>query len=212
MKKLLYINAIVFITASIQPIHASLVSIESQEDFNKIIESNKPSIIIYSAEWCGACVAIKKPMATVSDNPDFAHITFAKVDIDKNQKLAEQYAIRNVPTIHFMLGQEKKHAMIGVDKPTEEFIGTEIKKVFGTQDNPVAMTQAPAEQPAVAQPSVEQPAVEQPAEAPIQKEESSASFMNILYDLFNGIICVLGMITNAIIDGITKIKDFFTGN
>ena len=90
MKKSILMHTILLITASVQSIHASLIVIENKEDFNKIIQLNSPSIILYSAEWCSPCGSIKEPLQKIIDNPEFSHITFAKVDYDKNQELIEE--------------------------------------------------------------------------------------------------------------------------
>lgn len=128
MKKPVFFCAILLITASTASIHASLTMIESEDQFNKIINANAPSVVVFSAEWCGGCKALKEPFQKVVDNPAFKHITFAKVDVDKNDALSKKYNIRYLPTIYFMQAGQKKHEIIG--RESERAISEAINKTF----------------------------------------------------------------------------------
>lgn len=128
MKKPVFFCIISLIAASIAPIHASLIMIESEDQFNKIINADAPSVVVFSAEWCGGCKALKEPFQKVVDNPAFKHITFAKVDVDKNDALSKKYNIRYLPTIYFMQAGQKKHEIIG--RESEHAISEAINKTF----------------------------------------------------------------------------------
>ncbi len=66
-------------------------------------EKNMPIMLIFEADWCGACKELKKDVFTDKKVGEASQkLVCIAINVDKDNKTASQYKVRYIPSIFFM--------------------------------------------------------------------------------------------------------------
>ena len=77
------------------------------EKFNELIQSTKPVLVDFYAEWCGPCKIMKPRILDVAERMG-DNVKVVQIDVDKEKELATRFRISSVPTfIIFKNGKQQ---------------------------------------------------------------------------------------------------------
>ncbi|GAB4320612.1 MAG: thioredoxin [Bacteroidales bacterium] len=67
-------------------------------NFNQIIQSSRPVLVDFHAEWCQPC-KVQSPIIAEVARKMGDRIRVIKIDVDKNPQISTRYQISGVPTL-----------------------------------------------------------------------------------------------------------------
>ena len=94
------------------------LKILTDADFDNTINKGV-SLVDFWAEWCGPCKVQGPIINEIADELN-GKANICKLDIDKNQKIAQKYGIQSIPTILIFKN----------GKPVEKLVGVKPKRIL----------------------------------------------------------------------------------
>lgn len=83
------------------------------QKFNTLIQSEVPVLVDFYADWCGPCKALSPILKEVKEQLG-DDVKIIKIDVDKNQSLAQKFQVKGVPTLIIYKEGEQKWRQSGV--------------------------------------------------------------------------------------------------
>lgn len=81
--------------------------------FKELIQSEKPVLIDFYADWCQPCKVLSPIVKQVKERMG-DRVSVLKIDVDRNPKLAQNLSIQGVPTLMIYRKGEQKWRQSGV--------------------------------------------------------------------------------------------------
>ena len=75
-----------------------ILTLTDAEFESQVINSKKPILVDYWAEWCGPCKMIAPLLEEVADEMS-DKILIGKLNVDENSQTPPKYGIRGIPTL-----------------------------------------------------------------------------------------------------------------
>jgi thioredoxin 1 len=89
------------------------VAVLTEKDFSSFVNDKKKKLILvdFFAEWCGPCQMMSGVIEKLAEkNPN---VSFAKINVDENPKLSEEYEISSIPCVIFFQDGKEVDRLIG---------------------------------------------------------------------------------------------------
>ncbi|MDY0395352.1 thioredoxin family protein [Virgibacillus halophilus] len=79
--------------------------ISTEEKLNEVIQSDKPAIIKFFADWCPDCKRMDMFIGDIM--AEFSNYKWYEINIDEVQGIAEKYEVMGIPSILIFQNGEK---------------------------------------------------------------------------------------------------------
>jgi thioredoxin len=99
----------------------SMTTAVTEQSFEEeVLQSEKPVIVDFWAEWCGPCHAVSPVLDRIVDERN-GELKLVKVNIDEQPALSQRYGVQSIPTMILFKDGEPAAAAIGAQpKPALE--------------------------------------------------------------------------------------------
>jgi len=77
-----------------------------------VLNSDKPVLVDFWAEWCGPCKQIGPALEEISTEMG-DKLTVAKINIDENPGVPQKYGVRGIPTMMIFSGGQVAATKVG---------------------------------------------------------------------------------------------------
>ncbi len=88
------------------------------EKFEDIIQSPTPVLVDFFATWCGPC-RMMHPILEELHEQMGDQVRIIKIDIDKNEALAQKYMVQSVPTLMIFKNGKLEWPAAGVNQAAD---------------------------------------------------------------------------------------------
>ncbi|SDU32759.1 thioredoxin [Jiangella alkaliphila] len=81
-------------------------------DFDeKVLQSDKPVLVDFWAEWCGPCRMIAPVLEEIAASQD--NLEIVKLNVDENPEIAASYRITSIPALNVYSGGQVVKQIVG---------------------------------------------------------------------------------------------------
>ena len=88
----------------------AIIHVDSKSFQKEVLMSTEPVLVDFWATWCGPCRMVAPILEEIAEETG---LKIAKVDVDENGDLAQQYGIMSIPTLMVFKNGQMVNKAIG---------------------------------------------------------------------------------------------------
>ena len=97
----------------------NVISVTTETFEQEVLNSDKPVLVDFNAEWCGPCRMLKPAIDQLSEERE--DVKFVSVNIDDEDQLAEKYNVASIPCLVLFMDGKEEARSVGL-KPKAEIL------------------------------------------------------------------------------------------
>lgn len=105
----------------------AVLTITAQNFEQEVLQSDKPVLIDFYADWCGPCKMMASIVAQLAEEYD-GKVKVGKCNIDDEDGLARMYRVMSIPTFKIFVQGKDVATIVGAVQ--KEQLVEELKKVL----------------------------------------------------------------------------------
>ena len=95
-----------------------VLKIKSQDFEKEVLQSEKPVLVDFYADWCGPCRMMSPIIDEIAEEKS-GEYKVGKINIDQNQELAMKFNVMSIPTIMIFKDGKPEKTFVGVRSKSE---------------------------------------------------------------------------------------------
>ena len=97
----------------------SVMQINKENFSSEVMQSDKPVLLDFNADWCGPCRMVAPIIADIAEERD--DIKVGKINVDEQPELAAQFGVVSIPMLAVVKDGQVLNSSVGA-RPKEQIL------------------------------------------------------------------------------------------
>lgn len=95
-----------------------VIILEDDNFEQEVVQSDKPVMVDFWAEWCGPCQAVGPIVDDLAEEYE-GKAKIGKINVDEQRNLAKKFRVMSIPSILFFKDGKEVDRMVGAQEKSE---------------------------------------------------------------------------------------------
>lgn len=95
----------------------SVIKINKENFTSEVLNSNKPVLLDFYADWCGPCRMVGPIVSEIAN--ERSDVKVGKINVDEQPELAAQFQVMSIPMLAVIKNGELENQVVGY-RPKEQ--------------------------------------------------------------------------------------------